>query len=347
MARTRTKGRAMVVATAAVAAGALLVGTASATTSATSARLGGDDRFGTAAAVAADTFTQSTTAYVASGRDFPDALSASALAGSTIGPLLLVERDGVPAATATALDHLGVTNVVVLGGTVAVSAGVVDTLDNDYSVSRVAGADRYATAAAIARAVAARPGGIGAVESRRTVLIASGQNFADALAAGPVANFGALPLLLTRPGDLPAETRAALDDIGAEAAIIVGGTDAVSAAVAGAITAEGIAVSRLAGTTRQSTAVAIADFAVDRLGLEGAHADIARGDLFPDALAGGPHGGQQSGPLLLTAGDQLGADASGWLARRCATLSSIDALGGTDAVPDSVLGAALQSTRSC
>lgn len=350
MASRHKTGRKGAVGIAALAAAALFAGsagTASSTSQASSGRIAGTDRFGTARAVALDTFTQSDTAYVASGRAFPDALSASALAGSTIGPLLLVEPNGVPAATSEALSALEVKNVVILGGTAAVSAGVADTLDDTYAVTRVAGTTRYSTSAAIARAVSAQNGGIGAFESRRTVIVANGEVFADALTAGPVANNATLPVLLTRAGDLPAETDEALTQVGAESAIIVGGTAAVSDAVAAAISAKGITVTRLAGTTRQSTAVAIADFAVDLLGFDGAHADIARGDQFPDALAGGPHGGQQNSPILLTAGEQLGADAAGWLTRRCSTVDSIDALGGTAAVSDATLAAAQQAARSC
>lgn len=339
--------RAPAVAAAGVVGVFLAAGTAAATPTATTDRLGGLDRFATAAAVARDTFTTVDTAYVASGRNYPDALSASALAGSKIGPLLLVEPDSVPASTAAALRDLGVKDVVVLGGTAAVSARVVDALDDSYTVTRVAGTTRYGTAAAIARAVATRTGGIGAVNSRPTVIVASGENFADALAAGPVANHATLPVLLTRPQDLPAETAEVLTQVGAEAVIIVGGTAAVSDAVAADLAQRGVAVSRLAGTTRQSTAVAIADFAVDELGFAGEHVEIARGDLFPDALSGGPHGGQQEGPILLTAGDALGSDATGWLARRCSTVSSIDALGGTAAVSDAALTAAGQAARSC
>lgn len=350
MSRTYTRGRRSALATAAVGAAALVaatVGTAAGTTGATSSRLAGADRFVTAKAVALDTFTQANTAYVASGRNFPDALSASALAGSTIGPILMVETNSVPAATSEALTALAVKNVVVIGGTSAVSAGVADTLAKTYAVTRIGGPTRYSTSAAVAHAVAARPGGIGAVNSRRTVIIASGEDFADAMSAGPVANAAALPVLLTRPSALPGETSDALTQIGAEAAIIVGGTNAVSEAVAASITAKGITVTRIFGATRQATSVAIADFAVDTLGFDGTHAEIARSDIFPDALSGGPHGGQKDGVLLLTNGDQLGADATGWLTRRCATVSSVHALGGTEAIKDAALAAAQQAARSC
>lgn len=350
MASRQMTGRRGAVGVAALAAAALFaggVGTAAGTTTATASRLAGADRYATAKAVALDSFSGADTAYVASGRQYPDALSASGLAGSDIGPLLLVERDSVPAATREALSALAVKNVVVLGGTAAVSAGVVDTLDDSYAVTRVAGTTRYSTAAAIARAIASRPGGIGAVDGRRTVIVASGENFADALAVGPVANFAVLPVLLTRPGNLAAETDEALTQVGAESVIIVGGTSAVSEAVADAITAKGISVTRLAGAHRQSTSIAIADFAVDSLGFDGSHAEIARDDRFPDALTGGPHGGQQNGPILLTPGERLGDDAAAWLARRCATVSSLDVLGGTSAISDSTLAAAQRAARTC
>jgi putative cell wall-binding protein len=160
-----TKKRMAVVALTLGLTAAGLGGTASATQTATIEPLAGVDRYGTARALANETFDQATTVFVASGVKFPDALAASGLAGSAVGPILLVTPDSIPAATAQALTELGAENVVILGGTDAVSQGVQDQLAADYAVTRVAGNDRYETAVAIARTIDAGDG-LGAYERR-------------------------------------------------------------------------------------------------------------------------------------------------------------------------------------
>jgi putative cell wall-binding protein len=170
-------------------------------------RIAGTDRYATAAAVA-DTFAPGVpTAYVATGEAFPDALAA----GSAGGPVLLVRRDTVLAATRAALDRLRPQRVVVVGGPAAVSDAVVQSVNG----TRVAGADRYGTAAALSAATFAPP--------QPTAYLATGLAFADALAAGAANR----PLLLV-PGDcVPASTKAELDRLNPPEAVILGGTQAV------------------------------------------------------------------------------------------------------------------------
>ncbi|MCS5713584.1 cell wall-binding repeat-containing protein [Herbiconiux sp. CPCC 205716] len=93
-------------------------------------RIGGADRFVVASAVSADAFstTDTHTVYVASGEKFPDALAGSAAAIAGHAPVLLVTRDGLPAATATELDRLNPTRIVVLGGEQAISAATYTAL---------------------------------------------------------------------------------------------------------------------------------------------------------------------------------------------------------------------------
>jgi transposase-like protein len=72
-------------------------------------RLAGPDRYATAAAVCADTFGSGpvpSMAYIATGRNFPDGLTAGPVAGIGGSPILLVNRDTIPAPTRTELEHL-------------------------------------------------------------------------------------------------------------------------------------------------------------------------------------------------------------------------------------------------
>src|SRR5439155_21530209 len=111
------------------------------------------------------------------------------------GPLLLVEPQALPAATRTQLERLRPSRIIVLGGTSAVSDAVVSALSAfSPSVSRLAGADRFGTAAAIAQQFFPHPS-----ES----WLVSATAFPDALTAGPAAAVFRAPLLLTLPACVP------------------------------------------------------------------------------------------------------------------------------------------------
>ena len=90
-------------------------------------RIAGADRFATAVAVSADHPT-SAQAFVASGRAWPDALAAAALAGREEAPLLLVKQDSIPGVTWTELDRFDPGQVWVMGGSAVISEVVVEQL---------------------------------------------------------------------------------------------------------------------------------------------------------------------------------------------------------------------------
>src|SRR5690606_30986083 len=114
-------------------------------------RLGGSNRYDTGLAIVGSAFDSAGTAFIATGRTFPDALAATGAAGSQGSPVILV--DGVASRVSgdvlAALDRLGVSKIVIAGGPGAVSAGIEQQLGSRYSVERYGGADRYATAALI------------------------------------------------------------------------------------------------------------------------------------------------------------------------------------------------------
>ncbi len=162
-------------------------------------RLAGGDRAATAAAISAATFASGApVAYVATGDDFADALSGGPAAAAEGGPVLLVSEDGIPADTATELARLDPGSIVVLGGTTAISDDVVEQLAamTDGTVTRLAGADRYATSAAVSASTFS-PG----VD---VAYVATGLRFADALTGGAAAARDGAPVLLVSPTSIPA-----------------------------------------------------------------------------------------------------------------------------------------------
>lgn len=194
-------------------------------------RWAGGNRFETAATISARTFAAGVpVAYLATAGTFPDALSGGAVAGRMAGPILLVDRDAVPAATAAELSRLKPARIVVLGGTGVISEGVRLAVDR-YTVgpvSRLAGADRYSTSVQISKS---------AYGSSDSVFIATGTNFPDGLAGGPVAALLPGPLLLVSSTQLPSVVRAELQRLGPDRVFVLGGSGVVSGTVVNAIDA--------------------------------------------------------------------------------------------------------------
>ena len=276
-------------------------------------RLAGSDRYATGAAII-DIFSYyggdwSTTVFLATGKDYPDALCASALAGSYDAPILMVEPNKLPAATAAALKKLHPQYIGVVGGTGAVSDSVVQAACNltgvpndETHVHRFAGANRYATGLAIYQD--------GGLSGGDTCIIATGTNFADALSISPYAYATETPIFLAdgKTHKLNDETVAALRGEGFEKVIIVGGTGVVSDEVVTQLGATQCV--RLAGSNRYATSVAIAKWELEdyesgtyafgpSVDFYVSNISVATGSGFADALAGGVLCGYYQAPLLL------------------------------------------------
>src|SRR5690606_32730822 len=89
-------------------------------------RNGGTDRYATAVEINADEFSSASTVYLATGTGFADALAGAALAGSQGAPLFVSQPTCIPASVMDAIDDLGATRVVLLGGTGVLSTAVAD-----------------------------------------------------------------------------------------------------------------------------------------------------------------------------------------------------------------------------
>ncbi|MEX0659497.1 MAG: cell wall-binding repeat-containing protein [Egibacteraceae bacterium] len=263
--------------------------------------LSGRDRYATAIRLSQTGWPATAPAVVlATGEDYPDALSAATLAGAAGGPLLLTPTAALHPATADELRRLQPDTVHVVGRlTGGVEAAVAQL---GLQTERLRGAGRFETAFAVAQ----RAVELGADPS--TVLVASGQGFADALAATPLAAAFRYPILLT-PGPsghaLLTEQVAAL---GAQRSWVIGGSGALSdAAVAGLPGLE-----RIAGRDRTATAAAVASRA-RHLGLTGPPV-IVGAHNFPDGLTGGTYAGAaRRAPLLTTGHAELASPTMSWL----------------------------------
>jgi putative cell wall-binding protein len=253
-------------------------------------RIAGTDRYATAAQTAASAFAPGVgVVFVGSGQNFPDALSGASAAAAGGGPVLLVENGLLPMSAAQELALLRPGRIVLLGSSATVDAPVMSLLEGYTTgvVTRLAGSDRYATAAAVSRATFA--------PHPAAVYVASGLNFPDALAGASAAAHVGAPVLLVS-GGIPSSTAAELQRLAPAHIYVLGSAATVSAAIEAGLrqytmSRSASSVTRLGGPDRYATAVLIAQATY-------ATADtlyIANGQNFPDALAGAPLGG----PLLL------------------------------------------------
>ena len=261
-------------------------------------RIAGPDRYSTAAAISATSFAPGVpVAYIATGTKYPDALAGAVPAALAAGPVLLVSGLTIPYAVSTELKRLVPGRIVILGGTSVVPSSVEATLASYTAgtVTRIAGVDRYATAAAISAASFA-PG-------VPIAYVATGAKFPDALAGAVGAALGAGPMLLVPGETIPPVVATELARLNPARIVVLGGTSVVSAGVQAALAAyTGGAVTRIAGSDRYATAAAISAAQFDP-GVSVAY--IATGANFPDALSGAVVAALGPGPVLLVLGGTI------------------------------------------
>lgn len=282
-------------------------------------RISGASRFDTAIAASKDQFAVAGTAaavVLTRADNYPDALAGVPLAARLGGPLLLTSSNALNASVRAEIIRVlpAGAPVYILGGTSAVSAAVATTITGlGFVVHRLAGANRFATAVAVA----------GALGNPTTVFEATGLNFPDALAGGPAAIQAGAAILLTN-GSTPAkETTAYL-------AAHAGGTHY---ALGGPAAAADPTATAISGTDRYETAAQVAQTFFHIPAVVG----VATGINFPDALAAGPDVASKDAPLLLVSpAGALPPGTTGQLLDYAQTLRGALVFGGTTSVADSV-----------
>ncbi len=198
-------------------------------------------------------------------------------------------------------------------------------------IARPQGTDRYGTSAAISKSY------FGEAD---TVIIASGEGFADALSAAPLAGAYDAPILLTRPTTLPTVIGAEIQRLGATRAFIIGSTTAVSDSVKTQLAARGITtITRLGGANRYATAEKVIYALPPEYFEGGAIPFVCRGDNFADALSASPVSAYYGMPILLTTTSKLPAESvRAWKYMVARGSDLVFVVGSKAAVADGILG---------
>jgi len=318
-------------------------------------RVAGDNRYETALSASQWGWgsDEATTVVVATGSKYADALASSSLAGINDCPILLTRSSYNWAETyrlLEELDRLGAEKVYLIGGMSVVPqelATRIETAENGLqdpnstatldwvgaTVERIGGSDRYQTAALVAEESVEQLEANGSFNG--SVFIASGEKFADSLAAAPYSAATGMPLLLVRRWTTPQVTHDTLQSIVASDAIVVGGTSVVSPITVDEL---GIDSMRIAGTDRYKTSLALTEYALAEGWGDISVYGLATGYTYPDSLPGGAATAHNGGVLLLTPPNTLSNDAALHLNGNKTDIGSIPVFGGIGAVTGVVTG---------
>lgn len=302
-------------------------------------RLSGKDRYQTNLAVNKAHLGKGKPVFVATGANFPDALSIGPVVSMLEGGLILTPKNRMPAETVAFLKSRSPSRIYIVGGTGAVSEAVANQLKAVAPVERVSGADRYKTSAAVFQKFFAD-------ETVESAFVATGTDFPDALSASAAGGSFRAPVLLVNGRSattLLPEMLTLLRNRGTSNLHIVGGAGAVNNQIERNLS-HGFTVKRFGGADRYQT-----NLAVNRLvgvppedeALE--HVWLATGSQFPDALSAAGPAGTPQGRLVLSNGSCIMKPVvSQWLTPESSMVENVTLIGGSG-----VLGLGVENLQQC
>ena len=201
----------------------------------------------------------------------------------------------------------------------------------EVTVTRLAGPDRYQTMSAILDEVAKT----GKLQGKDKAVIATGQNFPDALSATSLAGLTG-PIILTRGDKLSPEAKAQLQKFNVKSGFAMGGANAISDNVFKELGEMGVTGTRLVGDNRQDTSFISAVYTTDMNATDSPYVILATGKNFADVLSIGPLAYATATPILLVGNDGLLTDAELKYLKNMSTARKVIMLGGTSVVSDGV-----------
>lgn len=282
-------------------------------------RLSGANRSETAIAVSQVGWPISADTVILTRDDlYPDALTGTPLSKKLDAPILFTNRLRLTAATNMEITRLNPKKVIILGSTGAVSLEIENVLKQKYVIQRIGGNDRYETAKKIADELG----------YKGKVVIATGEDYHDALIVAPLAAFKGIPMLLTKKNALPSFTKDALKVIAPTETIVVGNSDMVSDGVLNELTN----AKRYSGSDHYQSAVVIAE----KFGADVSKLFFATGRDFPDALTGSALAAKFNNPILFV-NEPIADAVKQFLLKNKSLTKGINLLGGESVIPPTVV----------
>ena len=250
-------------------------------------RISGKDRIETSVEISKSAYTTSENVVLASGFNFADALSAGQLASALNAPLLLSSQNKLDSQTKNEIERLKAKKVYVVGGDNAISKTGIDTTlkSEKIDVTRLEGQDRYSTSQKVMEKTKE-------IINPEYLLIASGKNFPDALAATSFFVNHKSVMVLSDGETYPQSN---LQEIA------IGGVNQLPL--------KGFKGRRISGKDRYETALEIAKLSFDKNN----NAILASGQVFADSLSAVSLTKKHNAPIILTQSDSLTENAKKYL----------------------------------
>lgn len=271
--------------------------------SSNSERIAGRDRIRTSIEVSKTAYTNANTVILAGYNGEVDSLSGTILAHFKNAPMLLTKKDKMNDLTLKEIERLKPREIYILGGENVVSKNVENSLSK-YKVTRIQGKKREGTAIDIAKKVMGN-------NINEVFLTLGYDEYADALAVGPISAIQKKPILLTKTSEIPKETKDALVDFDVKKVTIIGGEVVVNKSVETDLTNMGITVNRVFGKDRMQTALNIGKEYIKNPN----SIVVANGYNYADAVIGGYLAAKKNSPILLSRDKQIDMGSLGYIAK--------------------------------
>lgn len=283
-------------------------------------RIGGTDRYETAIKISQSYWTNSDYVVIVSGENFPDALCAAPLAEKYRAPILLTESSSMRSNVLDEVLRLNAKNAFIVGGTGVISEQIENDLKSKgLKVTRKQGNNRYETSIEVAKEIGTSNGAV----------IASGENFPDALSIASIAASKQMPIILTLPDKLPSITKQFIQNNNDTKYYVIGGNGAVDDSVASVLNN----YKRLSGGDRYETNTAVINEFLDTINVGTMF--VADGNGFADALSGSAAASKCNSPIVLVHNDNGSQQRT--IKDHIVSVSVVKVLGGTGVVSDAVV----------
>lgn len=252
-------------------------------------RVAGKNRVHTAINTSKRFFKKSKYVIIADSGNYPDALTATVLAHVLDAPILLNNTRYLEDDVAREIVRLGASEVIIVGGHKSISENVKSQLGkfDANKVQRIWGRDRYVTSSELAYEIERLTGKV------NKAIIASGENFPDALATAPLGSKEIAPILLVTRNQMDKKVSKALKDLNIKRVYVAGGQNSVSKKLEAQLPQ---VIRRFSGQDRYETAILVASYTYP----ESKEVFVASGETFPDALVIGPVCARRKAPILLS-----------------------------------------------
>lgn len=298
-------------------------------------RINGRDRLDTSVEISKEMYPtgfasnkQDKVVFITTAFEFADALSAAPLAAQYgNAPILLTRTDQLSNNVVNEIKRLKADTVYIIGGTSAVSTSIEKSLSSISGVTevdRISGKNRYETNLKINERL----------QNVNGFFVASGENFADALASAPIAASRNWAIVLSRPDQLPNSATENYIKSMNKGGYLLGGTVALSNTVESKVKQlASNPVSRLSvsgGDRYDTLAVLLETF---KSGFNMENILISTGNDFPDALASTSFAASKNAPLILL-NSRKNSRIENFLSSIKDDLNKAHVLGGSVAVPD-------------